>query len=274
MLTQLFLAAREEGRAPFPYVRHMIRSGLTSAAERLEAVSPELATQFLDVAFDQANLSDRFLLSAWGTLSARLRPLLTETVIRSLAGSDFEASEPCAQSGEAGRLIRRKVGSRSDRKRALDRTKAAKSRGCPPTVERVSAGAGFVKRWGARPGSPWAGPASLAASLPIRLAARGSWVGPVGPPGRAGGGDGGHGSTFFRNLRRLSPWSSILWALWTRRSRMASARVGSPTTSNRPLDGKFGWSPGWSRARSAPRRSPGCRAAGWRSWVLVPSRRG
>ena len=93
MLTQLFLAAREEGRAPFPYVRHMIRSGLTSAAERLEAVSPELATQFLDVAFDQANLSDRFLLSAWGTLSARMRPLLTETVIRSLAGSDFEASE-------------------------------------------------------------------------------------------------------------------------------------------------------------------------------------
>ena len=51
MLTQLFLAAREEGRAPFPYVRHMIRSGLTSAAERLEAVSPELATQFLDVAW-------------------------------------------------------------------------------------------------------------------------------------------------------------------------------------------------------------------------------
>ena len=42
-----------------------------------------------------------------------------------------------AQSGEAGRLIRRKVGSRSDRKRALDRTKAAKSRGCPPTVERI-----------------------------------------------------------------------------------------------------------------------------------------
>ena len=88
MLTQLFLAAREEGRAPFPYVRHMIRSGLTSAAERLEAVSPELATQFLDVAFDQANLSDRFLLSAWGTLSANA-PAFNQTVIRSLAGSDL-----------------------------------------------------------------------------------------------------------------------------------------------------------------------------------------
>ncbi|MDQ3968841.1 MAG: type IV secretory system conjugative DNA transfer family protein [Thermoproteota archaeon] len=93
MLTQLFLAAREEGEAPFPYVRHMVRSGLTNAVDRLEAVSPELATQFLDVEFSQANLSDRFLLSAWGTLSARIRPLLTETVIRSLASSHFSAGQ-------------------------------------------------------------------------------------------------------------------------------------------------------------------------------------
>jgi type IV secretion system protein VirD4 len=93
MLTQLFLAAREEGQAPLPYVRQMVRAGLPAAAERLEGVSPELATQFLDVALAQANLSDRFLLSAWGTLSARMRPLLTETVIRSLAGADFGARE-------------------------------------------------------------------------------------------------------------------------------------------------------------------------------------
>ena len=57
------------------------------------AISPELATQFLDVAFTDANLADRFLLSSWGTLSARLRPLLTETVIRSLAGADFAPSD-------------------------------------------------------------------------------------------------------------------------------------------------------------------------------------
>ena len=31
MLTQLFLAAREEGRAPLPYVRQIIRTGLTAA---------------------------------------------------------------------------------------------------------------------------------------------------------------------------------------------------------------------------------------------------
>ena len=61
MLTQLFLAAREEGAAPLPYVRQIIRTGLTASAPRLEAISPELATQFLDVEFSEANFSDRLL---------------------------------------------------------------------------------------------------------------------------------------------------------------------------------------------------------------------
>jgi type IV secretory pathway TraG/TraD family ATPase VirD4 len=88
MLTQLFLAARTEGMPPLLYVRQMIRSGLKQTAERLHLINPELTTQFLDEPFYDANFSDRFLLSAWGTLTARLRPLLTETVIRSLAGCD------------------------------------------------------------------------------------------------------------------------------------------------------------------------------------------
>jgi hypothetical protein len=46
MLTQLFLAARNEGVSPMPFVRSLIRAGLPAAA---------------------ANLSDRFLLSSWGT---------------------------------------------------------------------------------------------------------------------------------------------------------------------------------------------------------------
>jgi type IV secretory pathway TraG/TraD family ATPase VirD4 len=93
MLTQLFLAARAEAVPPLLYVRHLIRSGLKQTAERLNLINPELATQFLDVPFSDANFSDRFLLSAWGTLTARLRPLLTETVIRSLAGCDVLARE-------------------------------------------------------------------------------------------------------------------------------------------------------------------------------------
>jgi type IV secretion system protein VirD4 len=99
MLTQLFLAARREGSAPLPYAREAIRSGLAACAQRLNAISPDLATQFLDVAFADANLADRFLLSSWGTLSARMRPLLTETVIRSLAGADFAPADLMSEGG-------------------------------------------------------------------------------------------------------------------------------------------------------------------------------
>src|SRR5437588_918915 len=91
MLGQLFAAAKLEGHAPLPYVRQSIRLGLSACAARLHAVSPELATQFLDVNYKDATFTDRFLLSAWGTLSARMRPLLTETVVRCFTHSDFTA---------------------------------------------------------------------------------------------------------------------------------------------------------------------------------------
>jgi type IV secretion system protein VirD4 len=93
MLTQLFLASRREKQAPLPYARQIIRLGLSGAAARLNQVDPALATQFLDVRFSEASLSDRFLLSSWGTLTARLRPLLTETVVRCFTQSDFTAQE-------------------------------------------------------------------------------------------------------------------------------------------------------------------------------------
>src|SRR6266852_98530 len=91
MLSQLFAAAKLEGIAPLPYVRSLVRSGLSACATRMNAVSPELATQFLDVRYKDANWSDRFLLSAWGTLTARMRPLLTETIVRCFTSSDFTA---------------------------------------------------------------------------------------------------------------------------------------------------------------------------------------
>jgi type IV secretion system protein VirD4 len=93
MLTQLFRGARVEGLPPLPYVRHMIRSGVHDTAARLNRLNPDIATQFLDVRYDGANFTDRFLLSAWGTLTARMRPLLTETVIRSLSGADFRPKD-------------------------------------------------------------------------------------------------------------------------------------------------------------------------------------
>src|SRR5205823_4201778 len=91
MLTQLFAAAKKEGIPALPYVRQITRTGLEATATRLNSLSPELATQFLDVSFTEAKFSDRFLHSAWSTLTTKLRPLLTETVVRCFTHSDFTA---------------------------------------------------------------------------------------------------------------------------------------------------------------------------------------
>lgn len=93
MLACIFAAAKHEKAAALLYTRIMLRAGLSGCVERLRAVSPELATVFLDVTPEKAKLDDRFLLSAWGTLTTKLHPLLTETVIRSLAQSDFTSEE-------------------------------------------------------------------------------------------------------------------------------------------------------------------------------------
>lgn len=93
MLACIFEAAKREKAAALLYARIMLRAGLSGCVERLRVVSPELATVFLDVTPEKAKLDDRFLLSAWGTLTTKLHPLLTETVIRSLAQSDFTPDE-------------------------------------------------------------------------------------------------------------------------------------------------------------------------------------
>jgi len=93
MLACIFAAAKGEGIAALPYARMMLRAGLAACVEQLHTISPELATVFLDVSLESASFTDRFLLSAWGTLTARMRPLLTETVVRSLAHSDFTAEQ-------------------------------------------------------------------------------------------------------------------------------------------------------------------------------------
>jgi type IV secretory pathway TraG/TraD family ATPase VirD4 len=89
MLTCVFTAAKRHDAAALPYARMMLRAGLAGCMERLQAVDQELATVFLGMSPEQANLDDRFLLSAWETLTTKLYPLLTDTVVRSLACSDF-----------------------------------------------------------------------------------------------------------------------------------------------------------------------------------------
>src|SRR4051812_4744499 len=58
MLTRLFLAARMQEQALLPAVRHVVGLGLPQAASALHAVSPQLATRFLEVPLEQANLED------------------------------------------------------------------------------------------------------------------------------------------------------------------------------------------------------------------------
>jgi type IV secretory pathway TraG/TraD family ATPase VirD4 len=93
MMTCLFIAAKRQEAAALPYARLLLRAGLAGCMERLQAVDQELATVFLGVDLEHVNLDDRFLLSAWETLTTKLYPLLTETVVRSLTHSDFTPQE-------------------------------------------------------------------------------------------------------------------------------------------------------------------------------------
>jgi type IV secretion system protein VirD4 len=93
ILTQLFLAARIEQQPPLPYVRSLIKCGLTGAVERLQQLNPDLATSVLDTAFENANFADKFLLHSWGTLTADMKPLLTEEVVKCFTASDVTAED-------------------------------------------------------------------------------------------------------------------------------------------------------------------------------------
>ena len=101
MLTQLFKAARIEGHPPLSYAGHFIHLGITDAAKRLEELSirenlppkDNLATRFLDVAFSDADFESRFLQDAWSTLTGKIEPIITETILKSVAGADFSPAD-------------------------------------------------------------------------------------------------------------------------------------------------------------------------------------
>lgn len=93
MLTCILIAAKRQGAAALPYTRVMLRTGVDGCKDRLQVVDPELATVFLGVTPGQANIDDHFLQSAFETLTTKLYPLLTETVVHLLAHSDFTPEE-------------------------------------------------------------------------------------------------------------------------------------------------------------------------------------
>jgi len=95
MLTQLFLASRELGVRPLPYVASIINLGLNEVAARLNTISPLLAQKFLDTTYTPGKDYEKseFRVDAWGTLSTRLYSFLTPDIVGCFAGSDFSAAD-------------------------------------------------------------------------------------------------------------------------------------------------------------------------------------
>ena len=94
MLTQIFVAARLENQPLFPYARNMVRLGLSDASLYLQRLSPEIATQFLGRSYSSVDFENaRQLSSTWATLTSKLQYFLSETVVKSLAVSDFDVSD-------------------------------------------------------------------------------------------------------------------------------------------------------------------------------------
>jgi hypothetical protein len=102
MLTLVFLAARElnqlAGEVKYrllPFVGHMADLGLNTAAQKFHTISPTIARRLLDGEYtpDKDYDENKFLSSSWESLTARLYPLLTEKIVRCLAGSDFTGKE-------------------------------------------------------------------------------------------------------------------------------------------------------------------------------------
>jgi type IV secretion system protein VirD4 len=102
MVTQLFLAAREENRQAgkeryrlLPYAGQLMNLPINQVAAHLQAISPELATKFLSGAYDPEKDYDekKFLTSSWETATNRLYPILSDELLRCFDGSDFTASD-------------------------------------------------------------------------------------------------------------------------------------------------------------------------------------
>jgi type IV secretion system protein VirD4 len=102
MLTQLFLAGREENRQAgydkyrlLPYALQLMNLPINQIAAHLHAVSPELATKFLSGAYNPEKDYDekKFLTSSWESADARLYAIRSDELLRCFDGSDFTGEE-------------------------------------------------------------------------------------------------------------------------------------------------------------------------------------
>jgi type IV secretion system protein VirD4 len=102
MVTQLFLAGREENRKMgyekyhlLPYAGQLMHLPINQVAAHVHAVSPELATKFLSAVYkpEKDYEEKKFLTSSWETATSRLYPILSDELLRCFDGSDFTASD-------------------------------------------------------------------------------------------------------------------------------------------------------------------------------------
>jgi type IV secretion system protein VirD4 len=102
MLTQLFLAGREENRQAgyekyrlLPYAGQLMNLPINQVAAHLRTVDPLIATKFLSALYDPEKDYDekRFLTSCWETATSRLYPILSDEILRCFNGSDFTAED-------------------------------------------------------------------------------------------------------------------------------------------------------------------------------------
>jgi type IV secretion system protein VirD4 len=93
MLIPILHAARHETIPLLPYAGHLMNEPIHDVAKRLNSLDPKLATRFLDGLLEETDFHDKFLHSAWGTLTARLDALLSDSVAQCFTGSDFTAQD-------------------------------------------------------------------------------------------------------------------------------------------------------------------------------------
>jgi type IV secretion system protein VirD4 len=95
IVKMLFLAARIAGIPVFVFLYEVAHLGINGLAKRIHAISPQLATSFLDGEYIPTRdyRDAKYLVDSWASARARLQPFLTEVVAKTLSRSDFRITD-------------------------------------------------------------------------------------------------------------------------------------------------------------------------------------
>jgi len=78
-----------------PFTRALSKLGINTAAQALNAISPQIARELLDGEYEEEldYRDNKFFANSWQGSRARMYPLLTEDVVRCFQGSDFTGKD-------------------------------------------------------------------------------------------------------------------------------------------------------------------------------------